>query len=158
MPRNSGLYRVAVAVVSMFLAVSAFAQRSRPSTAPLTSPSLFDASNPIPGTLTPCMFLVNLSDAQKAQIQSILLAAQPQLESLATQLKSDRAALDTAAASRAGNACDVGTAYLKVQTDQNAIAAELLVLQPQIESVLTPDQKSKLAGCLAALANFAPKP
>jgi hypothetical protein len=154
MPRKAELSRVAIAVALMFVSVGAFAQRSRPSVTPAMTPSLFDTTSLVPGTLTPCMFLVSLTDAQKAQIQSILLVAQPTLQSLAAQIQTDHSGLADAVAAGATNACNVGTAYLKLQTDQDAMDAELRILQPQLESVLTSDQKARIAGCLATLANI----
>ena len=104
------------------------------------------------------MVLLNLSDAERMQIQQILTAEQPTLDSLGSQLKSDQDALSAAAAVGNSNACNIGMAYLKVESDKTAITAELQSIKSKVDAVLTPDERSRLDGCLAALANFGPHP
>jgi hypothetical protein len=139
--------------VALLLVTPIFAQRSRPMRFPGTAGAGFD-----PSALVPCTVLLNLSDAEKLQIQQILTAEQPTLDTLGSQLKTDQTALSTAAALGSSNACNIGTAYLKVQGDQEALASELQALKTKVEAVLTPDEKARLDGCLAALTNFGPRP
>lgn len=141
--------------VALLLVPAAFAQRARAVRFPVsvTAGASFD-----PSTLGPCMVLLNLSEAEKTQIQQIITAEQPTLDTLGSQLKTDEAALSAAAALGSSNACNIGTAYLKVDSDQAAITAELQTIKTKVEAVLTPDEKARLDGCLAALANFHQRP
>jgi len=140
--------------VALLLVTPAFAQRARPMRFPgVPAGAGFD-----PSALAPCMVLLNLSDAEKLQIQQIVTAEQPTLDSLDSELKADQTALSAAAALGNSNACNIGTAYLKVQGDKEALASELQTLKTKVEAVLTPDEKARLDGCLAALTNFGPRP
>ena len=145
-----------ILAVALLLVSSAFAQRPRAVRFPgagVAAGERFD-----PSALAPCMVLLNLSDAEKLQIQQILTAEQPTLDSLGNQIKTDQAALSAAAALGSSNACNVGTAYLKVQSDQQALVSELQSIRTKVEAVLTPDEKARLDGCLAAFSNFGPHP
>ena len=63
-------------------------------------------------------------------------------------IKADREAFK--AAVEAGKACDIGSAFLKLETDRKALQADLGKTLDAIEGILTPDQKAKLEGCLQA--------
>ena len=141
--------------VALLLVPAAFAQRPRAVRFPagVVAGASFD-----PATLGPCMVLLNLPPAEQTQIQQILSAEQPTLDTLGNQLRTDQSTLSAAAALGSGNACNIGTAYLKVDSDQAAITAELTSIKTKVEAVLTPDEKARLDGCLAALANFHQRP
>ena len=141
--------------VALLLVTPAFAQRARAVRFPVSveAGSTFD-----PATLSPCLLLLSLPESERLQIQQILTAEQPTLDTLGNQIKSDQSALSAAAALGNSNACNVGTAYLKLHNDQVALANELQSLRSKIEAVLTPDERAKLDGCLSALANFGPRP
>ena len=97
-----------------------------------------------------CLRIVDLTDAQKADVKALVEAARPKLEALHATRKADREALVAAATAATPDPCVVGAAFLKVEADTKAIGAELKTLFTAIEALLTPEQKAKLEGCLKA--------
>lgn len=104
---------------------------------------------PLAGYLR-CLGIVGLTDAQKADVRSLLEAAKPGMEALRESLKADRAALRTALAANPPDPCAVGAALLEVEADVKAIREATKELRTAIEALLTPEQKAKLEGCLKA--------
>ncbi|HMM34364.1 MAG TPA: Spy/CpxP family protein refolding chaperone, partial [Thermoanaerobaculia bacterium] len=104
---------------------------------------------PLAGYLR-CLGIVGLTDAQKADVKSLLEAAKPEMEALREALKADRATLRTALAATPPDPCAVGTALLEVEADVKAIRESTKELRTAIEALLTPVQKAKLEGCLKA--------
>lgn len=104
---------------------------------------------PLAGYLA-CLRIVDLTDAQKADVKAIVEAARPKLDALHATLKTDREALRAAVTATTPDPCSIGTALLKVEADQKAIGDELKAVRTAIEALLTPEQKAKLDGCLKA--------
>jgi Spy/CpxP family protein refolding chaperone len=84
---------------------------------------------------------LNLSADQKGQIDALLAAERPTLESLAQQLKGNAATLRAAAEAAQPDPAVVGAAFLKVKADGGALRAELQKVRQGTEAVLSPDQK-----------------
>jgi Spy/CpxP family protein refolding chaperone len=104
---------------------------------------------PIAGYLR-CLHVVGLTDVQKADVKALLEASKPGMEALHATLKADREALRTAVTAAAPDPCAIGTAFLRVEADVEAIGEELKELRTAIEALLTAEQKAKLEGCLKA--------
>jgi Spy/CpxP family protein refolding chaperone len=99
-----------------------------------------------------CLSILGLSTAQQEGIKAALEAAGPTLQALHETLRTDREALKAALDAATPDACAIGTAVLKVESDQKAIRAEMDKLKASIEAILTPDQKLKFAGCMEGQA------
>lgn len=102
------------------------------------------------GHLLKCLSIVDLTDAQKQQIRTILETEKPVMEGLVQQLRTDAQALQAAMEANPPVACTVGDAFLKVHADRVAIRAELQKIKTAVDAVLTPEQVAKLNGCLQA--------
>ena len=141
-------------VVSVFgLAASAFAlAQSAPSpTTPATHPIARHR-------LRECLSILDLSDAQKAQIQGILDAAAPTLQADADAVRSARQTLKAALEANPPDACAIGTDALAVKSARETLRAERESVRQQVEATLTPDQVARLEGCLAAPFASTPAP
>lgn len=108
-----------------------------------------DAHHPF-AHLVRCLAVVNLTDAQKADVKVILEASKPQAETIAATLKADREALKADLEKTPPDPCAVGTDALKLHTDREAARTFFEGVRDQVLALLTPDQKAKLAGCLEA--------
>lgn len=148
----------AVAVLVMSIAPMASAQRVRASAPPAPSqagPIVIDP-NAVASALTPCMLLLNLTPAQRTQIQGILTAAQPVFEQLGNRIAADQDLLNTAAGAANVDACAVGNAYVRRQNSLKALEVQVRLVRNQIDAVLTADQKARLEGCISAMLNMFP--
>lgn len=105
------------------------------------------------GHLLRCLSVVNLTDAERADIKAILEAARPQAETIAATLKADREALAADLAKTPPDPCAVGKDTVQLHTDRAAARTFFEGVRDQALTVLTPAQKAKVEGCLAA-----PKP
>ena len=145
-----------IAVAVLLIAASTSAQRIH--SAGRLAGSTGSATGPAGVDLTPCLFVLNLSDAQRLQIKQIMDAEQPAVTTITDRLKADHTALDAVVNVASPDACAVGTAYLKIAADNKSLQAEFTTIRTKVEMVLTPDQRSKLDGCLSVLANLGQKP
>jgi len=102
------------------------------------------------GMLRHAMASLDLSQDQKDKIQAVLQTAKPEMAPLRQQMRDDARALKSAADSGA-DAATVGQAFLKVRGDRQALKAERQKVRAQVEALLTPAQKTKLDGYLAAV-------
>ncbi len=102
------------------------------------------------GRILACLRVVNLTDAQKAQVKTILETARPALSAAAENLKDATAALRALMQADSKDACAIGNAVLAVEAAKDAMHQELVKVRTQIEAILTAEQKAMLAGCLAA--------
>lgn len=93
---------------------------------------------------------LDLTDAQKTQVRDLLEKQRPVMQGLREQMRADHEALRAAAAD-SKNVSAIGTAYLKVQKDREAMKGELQKSREAIEALLTPEQKAKLAGFRAGV-------
>lgn len=87
---------------------------------------------------------LDLSEAQKADVQRIMDSRKATFQSLRGQMRTDWQALDAAAAAQSPSTSEVGAAFLKVRSDREAMRTEHKATMEQIRAILTPDQKDKL--------------
>jgi Spy/CpxP family protein refolding chaperone len=102
------------------------------------------------GHLLRCLSVVNLTDAEKADIKAILEVARPQAETILATLKADREALAADLAKTPPDPCADGKDALQLHTDREAARTFFESVRDQVLAVLTPAQKAKVEGCLAA--------
>lgn len=114
------------------------------------------APPPGPEGILRCLRVVGLSEAQKADIKEIFDAEKDVMKGLLEAVKADGEALKAAIAAAPQDPCKVGTAFLDVRASVQAVHTEIGKIRTNVEAVLTPEQKAKLAGCLAALAGDGP--
>ena len=143
---NPPVLILAAAVAAVVAVAPAMAQTPPPSPQILHHP--FDP-------LRDCLRILDLSDAQKADIKAIFEAVKPQVEAFAANLKADRDTLKADLSKNPPDPCAVGTDVLQLHTDREAARAFFESVRDQILAVLTPGQKAKLAGCLEAPASIA---
>jgi Spy/CpxP family protein refolding chaperone len=136
--------RIAVSVIGLALAAIGLAQ---------------DAPAPTPATpahpllrhrVRECLRILDLSDDQKAQIQAIFDAAAPTLQADSDAVKAARETLKTALEANPPDACAIGADALALKSARDTLRAERESVRQQVEATLTPDQVSRLEGCLAA--------
>ncbi len=97
-----------------------------------------------------CLKIVDLTDAQKADIKALIEKAKPNLEAIRTQTKTDVDALKALLAASTVDPCAVGNAWLKVRADRKAFWDEVKAIKEGVDALLTPAQVAKLNGCLQA--------
>jgi Spy/CpxP family protein refolding chaperone len=97
-----------------------------------------------------CLAILDLTDAQKADIKALVVAETATLKGLHDTLATDRQALVAALGATTPDACAVGAALLKVHADREAIRAELAKIATGVESLLTAEQKTRFEGCVQA--------
>ena len=152
--RNSNSQRTAAILLAGFLfATPLFAQRP-----PAPGPGGPKPERLAPDPLGRCLAILDLTDAQKAQIQTAVEGSQPALRTLNTQLRADHEALKIALEAPSPEACTVGVALLKVKASERAISSEMQSLQRKIEALLTAEQKTKFTGCLEGLGRGTKSP
>ncbi len=96
------------------------------------------------------MATLDLSDAQKTQVKAIFASHKDRFEAFRTQAKANRQALKAAASAADPDPAVVGAAFLKVRADAQSFRSQLQSVHAEINGVLTPDQKSRLDGWIAA--------
>jgi len=96
------------------------------------------------------MSILDLTDAQKTKVKAIFAAQKTENAAFRAQVEADRAALKAAAAAANPDPAAVGAAFLKVRSDGQAVGAKMKAVRGQIEAILTPEQKAKLDGWIAA--------
>lgn len=96
------------------------------------------------------MSILDLTDAQKARVKAIFAAQKTENAAFRAQVEADRAALKAAAAAPNPDPAVVGAAFLKVRANGQAVGAKMKAVRGQIEAILTPEQKAKLDGWIAA--------
>ena len=97
-----------------------------------------------------CLRSADLTDAQKADIKTIVEAATPALQAAREKVRADRLKLHADLEAGADKSV-LGQDVLDLHTDTKALQAELETVKDQIASKLTADQKTKVGDCLAAL-------
>ena len=97
-----------------------------------------------------CLRILDLTDDQKASIQAIFDAALPTLQADVDAVKAARETLKTALEADPPDACAIGADALALKSARETLRAERESVRQQVEATLTPDQVSRLEGCLAA--------
>jgi len=131
---------LAAAVAALTAAAPALAQAGPPG--PPTGPVAGRAHHPFARILR-CLGVVNLTDAQKADIKAVFEAAKPEAEAIAAKLKAE---IEKTPA----DPCAVGSAALQLHADRESAKALFETVRDAVLALLTPEQKAKLAGCLEA--------
>jgi len=96
------------------------------------------------------MSILDLTDAQKTKVKAIFATQRTENAAFRAQVEADRAALKAAAAAANPDPAVVGAAFLKVRAHGQAVAGKMKAVRAQIDAVLTPEQKAKLDGWIAA--------
>lgn len=93
-----------------------------------------------------CLATLNLSAAQKTDIDAAIAAAKPTLQADRQTLRADREKLKTDLDSGADKSV-IGQDTVTLHTDRQKMEADAKALRDQIVSKLDADQKSQLKGC-----------
>lgn len=93
-----------------------------------------------------CLATLNLSAAQKTDIDAALAAAKPTLQADRQALRADREKLKTDLDSGADKSV-IGQDTITLHNDRQQMKSGALALRDQIVSKLDADQKSQLKGC-----------
>ena len=96
-----------------------------------------------------CLRAADLTDAQKADIKTIVEAAQPVLQAAHEKVRADRQKLHADLEAGADKSV-LGQDVLDLHADMKAVQAELASVKDDIASKLTADQKARVGDCLAA--------
>ncbi len=96
------------------------------------------------------MATLDLSADQQDQVKAIFASHKDEAMAFHAQMKADRAALKAAASAETPDPATVGSAFLKVRADARVAAAKVKAVRAEIDAVLTPEQKAKLDGWVAA--------
>lgn len=147
---------ITIAVVLLMIAGAAYADRGRTVRQPVAMEDAAIRQTPIADAVRRCLTVLELSESQRLQVRQLFAAAAPELMRLGQQLAASHEALLALAATPGADVCQVGTAYMQVDTDRKAIEAAGTALARQVAAVLTPEQRLKLEGCLAGVRN--PRP
>jgi Spy/CpxP family protein refolding chaperone len=102
------------------------------------------------GGIRAAMATLDLTDAQKEKVKAIFASHKDEGMAFHAQAKSDRGALKAAASAVKPDPAVVGAAFLKVRADGQAAAAKMKAVRTEIDAVLTPEQRAKLDGWIAA--------
>jgi Spy/CpxP family protein refolding chaperone len=96
------------------------------------------------------MATLDLSDAQKDKVKAIFASRKDEGMAFHTQAKADREALKAAASAAQPDTALVGAAFLKVRANGEAVKSKMKSVRTEIDAVLTPEQRAKLDGWIAA--------
>jgi Spy/CpxP family protein refolding chaperone len=111
-------------------------------------------SQPAPGRfargIRAAMATLDLTDAQKDKVKAIFTSHKDEGMTFHAQVKADREALKSAASAANPDPATVGAAFLKVRADGQATKAKMKAVRTEIDTVLTPEQRAKLDGWIAA--------
>jgi Spy/CpxP family protein refolding chaperone len=111
-------------------------------------------AQPAPGRLArgirAAMAVLDLTDAQKDKVKAIFASHKEEGMAFRAQAKADREALKAAASAANPDAALVGAAFLKVRADGEAAKTKMNAVRTEIDAVLTPEQRAKLDGWIAA--------
>ncbi len=102
------------------------------------------------GPLFHCLRIVNLTEDQQAQVKGILEAAQPTIQAAREDIRAQKEALKALLDADDVDECAVGAAVVGIQESKQALREEMEKVLENIKLVLTPEQASKLDGCLEA--------
>jgi hypothetical protein len=154
--RKTSLTRLAaMTVLGLVFCLPALSQQREPVLGPLgPAPSAaapaFDRDRDGLRDVLRCLRVLDLTDAQKAAIQQFLDTEKPTLQALHDTLKADRQILLADASTTPPDPCKVGTDFLAVRADRQAIHAEIEKIKDFIGSQLTDVQKARFEGCIRA--------
>lgn len=151
MKRNSTLFALAVMVVVLTLGTTAALAQGR-GTGPRPGPL---GGNDAHGPLLQCLRILDLSADQQVQVRSIIEAAQPMLQVLREEAREARQAVRPLVEANA-DACEIGAAVIAAHEAGEALRAEMKKVLDNVKLVLTPEQATKLEGCIAGARDGGP--
>jgi periplasmic protein CpxP/Spy len=93
---------------------------------------------------------LDLTDAQKEKVRALFEAEKPKHEALRLEGRTAREALEAAASAEQPDPAAVGAAFLRVQANRKTAKAERSASKEKLEALLTPEQRAKLEGWMAA--------
>ena len=96
------------------------------------------------------MATLDLTDDQKTKIKAIFASHKDEGQAFRAQAKANRDALKAAASAPNPDPTAVGNAFLKVRADAKAAGEMMKGVKAEIDAVLTPEQRAKLDGWIAA--------
>ena len=96
------------------------------------------------------MATLDLTDAQKEKVKAIFASHRDEGQAFRDQARANRTALKAAASAPNPDPAEVGAAFLKVRADGQAAKAKMQAVKAEIDAVLTPEQRAKLEGWIAA--------
>ena len=131
----------ALCAFGLAFAVSGLAQDAAPS-AP-AHPSLRHR-------LHDCLAILDLTNDQTSGIENALAAAKPTVQADVAAVKTAHQTLKADLEAASPNACTIGTDALTLKSARETLQAERQTILNQILALLTPDQQSRLQGCLDA--------
>ena len=102
-----------------------------------------------------CLSILDLTADQKTAITGIVTAARPDLQADAQALRADREKLRSDINAGADK-CVIGQDALTAHADAQKLRSAAAAVRDQVLAQLTPDQQSKLKGCLQAPASGQP--
>ena len=100
--------------------------------------------------LRECLAILDLTDPQKSDIQAVFDAAKPTIDADVAAVRAVRQTLRTAVEAVPPDACAIGTDALALKAAREALHTEREAVRGQVLAVLTPDQQTRLQGCLDA--------
>lgn len=100
--------------------------------------------------LLKCLSIVDLSDAQKADVRKAFEAAAPAVKALHDRTVADRATLKATLEAAPQDPCAIGAAVVTLEGDRAAWKAVREKVKADLGAILTADQRAKLSGCLEA--------
>jgi Spy/CpxP family protein refolding chaperone len=100
--------------------------------------------------LRECLAIIDLTDSEKASIQTILDAAAPTLQADADAVKTARQTLKAALEANPPDACAIGADALALKSARETLRTDRQTVLQQVEATLQPDQVSRLEGCIDA--------
>ena len=111
-------------------------------------------AQPAPGRfargIRAAMATLDLTDDQKDSVKAIFASHKDEAVAFHAQAKADREALKAAASAANPDPAVVGAAFLKLRADGQTAAAKMKAVRTEIDAVLTPEQRAKLDGWIAA--------
>lgn len=118
--------------------------------AALAQPAPGQGPGPHARAIRAALATLDLTDAQKTSIKAIFESHKDEGAALRAQIKADREALKAAASAPKPDPAVVGAAFLKVRADAEEAKAKMKAVRAEIDAVLTPEQRAKLDGWIAA--------
>ncbi len=116
----------------------------------LAQPAPGQGPGPFARGIRAAMAVLDLTADQQTKIKAIFQSHKDEGQAFRAQMQADRAALKAAASAATPDPAAVGNAFLKVRANRKAAGEKMKAVKAEIDAVLTPEQRAKLEGWLAA--------
>ena len=93
---------------------------------------------------------LDLTEDQKSKVKALFEAEKPKYEAIRQERRAAREALRAATEAAKVDPLAVGAAYLRVDASRKTLRAERDGSRQKLEALLTPEQRAKLEGWIAA--------